>query len=362
MIFVPILVAILIPILVDKDRDEDEEKKRKNDVDIISEAWYLDTMTLVRVAEDAGVALNTARKALQGDPTVRDYLRERVLASAAKLEYRPNLVARGLKQQRLDVVPISAPELDTPYFGALALHLSDELAAAGLEPALCTDPRRLFQLNAKLNTCGSILAYAVSAEMVAPLAQHQKVVVINAPHKQLANVGFVQIDFAPAYRRATELLLGQGRTRIAVLSEVCVRAKREAFPYFKFDGVQDVLTDAGLDTVRPAHAPTFVDSRELIDYLDTHRDAVDAVICENDQYAASLFAMLTARGCRVGEEVFIVGCDANLPLAGCWSIRVDTKEIADMAVSRLREMLDGTEHVEPLTTVPTLVGEDGKPI
>ena len=54
-------------------------------------------MTLNKVAEEAGVALDTARRALNGAPGVRPYLRERVLRAAAKLDYHPNLVARGLR-------------------------------------------------------------------------------------------------------------------------------------------------------------------------------------------------------------------------------------------------------------------------
>ena len=64
-------------------------------------------MTLRSVAEKAGVAVDTARKVLRGDPTVRPYIRQRVQRVIRQTGYRPNLVARALRQSHLDLVPLS---------------------------------------------------------------------------------------------------------------------------------------------------------------------------------------------------------------------------------------------------------------
>src|SRR5690348_2959843 len=50
------------------------------------------------IAERAGVSIKTASNALNGLPHVRESTRERVLALADELGYRPNLSARGLKK------------------------------------------------------------------------------------------------------------------------------------------------------------------------------------------------------------------------------------------------------------------------
>ena len=58
-------------------------------------------MTLRCVAEKAGVAVDTARKVLRGDPSVRPYIRQRVQRVIRQTGYRPNLVARALRQSHL---------------------------------------------------------------------------------------------------------------------------------------------------------------------------------------------------------------------------------------------------------------------
>lgn len=314
-------------------------------------------MTLRDVAADAGVALNTARKAVQGDPTVRPRLRERVLASARRLRYRPNVLARSLKQQRLEVVPISVAGLEQPYFGALAGHLSAGLVAAGLEPALCTDPARLLQLSQTLHTCGSILAYVDAHDVALPLSAHQKVVTINAPFRQRPNLGCVGSDFRGAFTHAAEQVLACGRRRVAILSEVFPRTRPD-WPYAKFDVVEAVLAEAGLEPVRPAGRRSFAHACEVAEAASD----LDAVFCENDVEAAKVLAVLTHRGLRVPDDVLIVGCDANLPLTGCWSIRIDTAELAGLAVGMLRQLLDGASEVEPAMTFPQLVDADGVPL
>ena len=54
-------------------------------------------LTIVEVAADAGVSLGTASRALSGHPAVRDDTRKRVQASARRMGYVPNRMARSLR-------------------------------------------------------------------------------------------------------------------------------------------------------------------------------------------------------------------------------------------------------------------------
>ena len=68
-------------------------------------------MTLGKVAERAGVAVDTARKVLRQDPSVRPYIKERVIQAVKELDYHPNLVARALRGNYLHIVAIVVLEL-----------------------------------------------------------------------------------------------------------------------------------------------------------------------------------------------------------------------------------------------------------
>ncbi|GAA1163844.1 LacI family DNA-binding transcriptional regulator [Ornithinimicrobium humiphilum] len=89
--------------------------------------------TIKDVAAHAGVSLATASRALSGNRPMSEELRARVLASAQELNYRVNLLGRALRQQRHPVVGLSVPDLENPFFAALAEHLSRTLRGAGFE-------------------------------------------------------------------------------------------------------------------------------------------------------------------------------------------------------------------------------------
>jgi len=318
-------------------------------------------MTLDDVAKHAGVALDTARKALRDDPTVRPYIKERVVNSAAKLDYHPNLVARALKQQALRLVPISVIDLGNPYFGGLARDLSRCLCRHGLEPALCLEVDRLFRLCRSLSTCASIVAYGYDAATIRALGRIQKVVTVNREFDlaRTANVANVRIDFCAAYREAIEAVLRTGRKRVAICSEWLARWGATGISSGKFEVVVEVLREHGLEPVSYEGQPHFGTPAAVAARLEKSAGAIDAIFCDNDIQAGLVYGEAASRGLRVPDDLLIVGCDATQVLHGMWSIKVETQVLAEQAVDVLKLLLDGAKHVEERVYRPTLVDHRG---
>jgi DNA-binding LacI/PurR family transcriptional regulator len=73
------------------------------------------SITLNDVAEDAGVSYQTVSRVINGHPHVAQETRERVVASIRKLDYRPNLMARGLVTRRSNTIGIVS--FGSTYYG-----------------------------------------------------------------------------------------------------------------------------------------------------------------------------------------------------------------------------------------------------
>ncbi|MGI5867885.1 MAG: LacI family DNA-binding transcriptional regulator [Kiritimatiellia bacterium] len=319
-------------------------------------------MTLGKVAERAGVAVDTARKVLRKDPSVRPYIRERVLKAVKELDYQPNLVARALRGDGLKIVPIAVRTLGEFYFGALASQISHHLVDIGMEPALCFNAEHLMKMCRSFSTNGSILVLREDYETVHELSRRQKVVTIDSLLPAIPSVGNVSIDFDAIYRHLAETLLKRGRRRIAVDSGHYQRCLEKGWPIQKVPAVFDVLAEAGLDTVGPASRHVFGSSQELVAWIDAHPKSIDAIICENDLEAARVIGELAARGLKTPDDVLVVGCDANCKLAGMWSVKLDTHQIAGHAVSILKRLLDGERVRENPEYMPELLDEFDQPI
>ena len=75
-------------------------------------------VTLRDVAERAGVSITTVSRILNGRETgvpIRDATRERILAAAADLGYRPNMLARALRGSRSWLLGVIVRDIADPF-------------------------------------------------------------------------------------------------------------------------------------------------------------------------------------------------------------------------------------------------------
>ncbi len=72
------------------------------------------TVTIKDVAKLAGVSISTASRALSGAGGVRPELETKIAAAAAKLSYRPNAAARGLRNAKTSTMGIIFNNLSGP--------------------------------------------------------------------------------------------------------------------------------------------------------------------------------------------------------------------------------------------------------
>src|SRR6266496_1616552 len=76
------------------------------------------------VAKLAGVATMTVSRVLSGSVRVSDDAAKRVFDAVAALNYRPNEVARALRDQRTHQIGVIVPNLLDPFFAICAQTVS----------------------------------------------------------------------------------------------------------------------------------------------------------------------------------------------------------------------------------------------
>ncbi len=76
------------------------------------------------VAELAGVGTMTVSRVINGYQHVTEETRQRVFDAIAKLKYRPNQIARSLREQKSRQIGIIIPNLHDPFFAACAQAVS----------------------------------------------------------------------------------------------------------------------------------------------------------------------------------------------------------------------------------------------
>lgn len=95
-------------------------------------------VTVHDVAAHAGVSTATVSRALSGSRPMSAELRQRVLVSAQALGYSVNLLGRGLRQKRTFSLGLVVPDLENPFFSALAQQVSRSFSRASMDVYTCS--------------------------------------------------------------------------------------------------------------------------------------------------------------------------------------------------------------------------------
>jgi len=85
------------------------------------------------VARLAGVSVATVSRTLSGIRAVDPGMQSKVTAAADQLGYQLNLVGRALRQTRTATAGLIVPDLENPYFSALAQQLSRAFSDPGID-------------------------------------------------------------------------------------------------------------------------------------------------------------------------------------------------------------------------------------
>ncbi len=92
--------------------------------------------TIKDVASDAGVAVGTVSKVLNGQYVSAENKRK-VEESVRRLGYQMNYYARGLKTRYTYTIAVIVPDILNPFFACLVYHIEKELYKLGYKMFLC---------------------------------------------------------------------------------------------------------------------------------------------------------------------------------------------------------------------------------
>jgi DNA-binding LacI/PurR family transcriptional regulator len=311
--------------------------------------------TLRDVARRANVSIRTVSNVVNGYAPVSDALRTRVEAALAELDYRPNLIARNLKQGRTGMIAFAVPELDVPYFAELAqavITASRDRGYAVMIDQTDGDPERERELLARGSRAAMFdgLLFSpmtVTAEQLRA-RDNQVPLVLLGEHLFDGSFHHVAIDNVAAARDATAHLLALGRRRIATVGDQPYETGETA--QLRTLGFRQAMRHAGVPVDNRLVVATPHFHRRLGAEAATHLldlpEPPDAIFCYNDLLALGALRALNRAGVRVPDDVAVIGIDdieeGQYSTPTLTTIAPDKTQIARLAVDYLIDTIQGT--------------------
>ena len=310
--------------------------------------------TMKDVAREAGVALGTVSKVINGIPVGESY-RVRVEEAITKLNYRINSYAKGLKSNQTFVIAVMVPNLISPFFAKLTNCLNKSLAQRGYRMLLCAtdyDPEQEqnYVIMAEQQKVDGIICLSYNPN----LKVSENVPLISIDRYFGSHIPCVACDNYGGGALAAQKLVENGCKNLAFLR---IGSKLTNEPNKRKDGFINACENMDVPyTLKIVDDGTPYSAFDdfLREHLHDGKLDFDGIFCVTDTLAHQILGSLRALGQRVPEDVQVIGFDGIRHFGDqeytCSTIVQPLEEIAEVCVNMVLEKEEN--NTPPLVCLP----------
>jgi DNA-binding LacI/PurR family transcriptional regulator len=305
------------------------------------------SVTSADVARHAKVSQSAVSRTFSPGASVSPRMRERVLAAAKELGYRPNAIARAMISGRSGLIALLVAYLDNHFYPLALEQLARALQARGYQVLLFMtdtgDQDRVVQQMLEYQVEGIVMASAtLSSSLARECAQTGTPVVLFNRYVPSSPTSSVTSDNIEGARQLGHLLADAGHQRIAFIAgheDSSTSRDREA-------GFCKGLAERGQGLFARAVGAYRLDAAAAAArQLFTQPEKPDAVFVANDHMAFAVMDVLRDElRLRVPQDVSVVGYD-DVPEAGWGGYALTTvvqpsQAMVEATVEILLEQID----------------------
>jgi DNA-binding LacI/PurR family transcriptional regulator len=274
------------------------------------------SMTISDIAKMAGVSRATVSGVLNNNPNVGKKTKLRVLAIIEKYNYKPNEVARALARRQTGLIGLLVKDISNPLYSQIALGVEDACGKEGYSVIMGNSQK---DHDRQIANIGLLKRRRVDGLIIFPLQKgvdHSHIRELKKeayPFVLLAEIPGIEADLVRADDEngafeATRHLIQIGRRNIA-----CVTGPVSAMASDRrLDGYQNALVQANIKlrseyVIRGGwrYEHGYHAGKKVI----RMKTLPEGVLCYNDSVAIGLIRALVEHGCRIPDDVAVIGFD-----------------------------------------------------
>ncbi len=325
-------------------------------------------VTLKAVAERVGLTPGTVSSVLNDAPSAKaipQHTKNRILAAARELNYRPNFFARSLRKKRTYTIGVITEEIGDPYGAMVISGIEGYLRRNNyffLTVVHRHDPQLLEQYSSILLARGveGFITVDTSVRHAMPIPT-----VAVAGHVKVKGVTNIILNHNQAARLALTHLAELGHKQIAFIrgqpfssdsedrwESICAVAQEMAIE------ISPELTRQ-LDEDDPSPEMGYRFTKELL----SSKKCFTALFAYNDVSAIGAIRAIQELGLRIPRDISVVGFDdireAAYQTPRLTTVRQPLREMGETAARTLVERIEGRkEYPSEIAIEPTLVIRD----
>jgi DNA-binding LacI/PurR family transcriptional regulator len=272
-------------------------------------------VTSMDVAKLAGVSQTSVSRVFNSDSSreVKPETREKVLAAAKELGYKPNIIARSMISRKTDIIGVVIGNPVGPFYSKIMMNLMSKIQEMGKQCLMFTvesgeDIDKLLQRVLQYQVDGIIItAAALSREMANYCIQNETPIILFNRFVPGLNISSVYCDYIEAGRMVAELFLNKGCKNIAYIGY----EKDSASEMEKKIGFYGKLREHGIYNILEERANFVYESGYEAALRLLRGDTLpEAIFCSSDLIAiGAMDAVRLELGLKIPEDIVVVGFD-----------------------------------------------------
>jgi LacI family transcriptional regulator len=308
------------------------------------------SVTIHHVADHAGVSIKTVSRVLNKEPNVRPQTRDRVLAAAELLRYRPSVSARSLAGSRSYLIALFSDNPSPNYVGDVQRGAVTRCRDSGYH--LVVEPFDSAAPGAPEVARGTVMTLRPDGAILTPPVSDRPLVlqaldeahtpyVRIAPDGDLDRAAYVRMDDRQAAYEMTMHLLELGHRDIGFI----VGHPDHGASHLRLEGFTQAMQDFGCP-IRPDRVVQgFFSFRSGYDCAEAFlaiEDRPSAIFASNDDMALGVLAVAHRHRLSVPADLSVVGFD-DTPAAMTSTPPLTTvrQPIFEMAAAAAEMLING---------------------
>ncbi len=272
-------------------------------------------ITLKKIATQLGVSVSTVSRALNNHPDISKKTKERVKDLAREHNYVPNVLARGFRAHKTNIIGVVVPNISHYFTSTLLKGILQEAERNGFKVIISesmNDAKKQAELLNTMNHFGvdgillSLARKTEGVDSILSMLEHIPMVLFDKVSTKVPCTQVI-IDDEDAAFRAVEHLINTGKKRIALIKEIENSFTSEK----RYSGYLRALKKYNLEVdeniILSTEDISMLQGKRLTNILLSLKDKPDAVFAITDGAAIGVIKTLKRNNVKIPEEIAVVG-------------------------------------------------------
>lgn len=314
--------------------------------------------TIKDVAKLAGVSVSTVSRALSGRIFVEEETKQKVLEAVRELNYRPNVIAKGLREGRFCIIALLVPDINSLFYPALMKSVERAAYQKGYSLILCNTNNNVEMEKQAIEMLGSrgvagIICMSVEDDVrsLQEFQNSENIPIVLVNRNSEGRLGTVSIDDEHGGYLMTKELLDHGHRKIAgMFGSFEKRRFRE-----RYNGCKRAMEEYGISDYKRY----FIYDVDTIDEACQRsimtlqkEDRPTAFFATIDMMTIGIYSGISQCGLRIPEDISVVGFDdifmTKHMIPPLTTYHAPIEELSQKAVDMLVKLIEDKNSMEEI--------------